>query len=555
MSLSQFYRSIRHIPPRQLWLRLWLTARRKVTMSRLGKSIRVRRAEVLPVVDVLPPPVFPPRSHLVIERDGGVFLHQLNQTYPLSGSIDWDLVNEPDSTHLERLAFHYLEFLEAIDVELAESIVLDWIERTPPWQPGYWLDTWNSYAVSIRAVCMMQWLAVNRSAVSESTFAAVSASVVEQVRFLSRNLELDIRGNHLMKNIKCLLWAGRFFEGNEADAWYRRGRKLLEEELQSQFLPDGMHFELSPAYHCQVFADVLDCISVLCEEEAKAVVTQLEVPAQVIADLVHPDGRISLFNDAGLNMAYVPDVCLSVFEQLGGQRPEPRDRFAFESSGYYGGRFDRSYVVFDCGPSCADRLPAHGHGDILAFEWDVDGRRVVVDAGVKEYETGASRDWNRSTRAHNTVTVGGRDQCEFLKSFRVGLRAHGSCEGAELTAGVSVTGSYSSRHTDGQVVTHVRKLVATGMSVVVEDEVSGLRSEVAVARLLLHHQCEVLVLSENSVRLRSDSTRIRVDSGSPIVVCSAQWSPDFGVECGTRQLEITYGATPCTGGFTLTIED
>ena len=30
--------------------------------------------------------------------------------------------------------------------------------------------------------------------------------------FLRNNLELDIQGNHLIKNIKALLWASSFFD-------------------------------------------------------------------------------------------------------------------------------------------------------------------------------------------------------------------------------------------------------------------------------------------------------------------------------------------------------
>ncbi len=500
-------------------------------------------------------PVFAPRSHLVVERDGSPCLHQLNRTYPLIGTVDWDLANEEGSTHLERLAFHYLEFLESIDVELARSIALDWIEQNPPWQSGYWLDTWNSYAVSIRSVCMMQWLAVNREQLDDASFNAVAASVAEQIRFLVKNLELDIRGNHLMKNIKSLLWAGRFFEGAEAGLWHRRGLALLDQELASQFLHDGMHFELSPAYHCQVFADALECASVLEDAKRLEVLRVLESSAQVIADLTHPDERISLFNDAGLNMAYLPGECLDAWESLGGTRPESRERFGFAASGYYGARFGRSYLLFDCGPSCCDSLPAHGHGDILAFEWDVDGQRVVVDAGVREYEIGPEREWNRSTRAHNTVTVGGRDQCEFIRNFRVGHRAHGQCLDADLGGErVSLTGCYTARSPDGQVVQHTRKLEATEAEIRVCDDVSSSRSEPTVARLLLHHECDVVAEDECSVRVTIDGRCLRVTSPSQIRVVDARWSPDFGTEFSTKQLEFDYGATPCRGEFTLTIE-
>jgi uncharacterized heparinase superfamily protein len=50
------------------------------------------------------------------------------------------------------------------------------------------------------------------------------------------------------------------------------------------------------------------------------------------------------------------------------------------------------------------------------------GRRVVVDAGVHDYDRSVLRAYCRSTRAHNTVEIDGQDQCEFWAAFRVGSR-------------------------------------------------------------------------------------------------------------------------------------
>ena len=47
---------------------------------------------------------------------------------------------------------------------------------------------------------------------------------------------------------------------------------------------------------------------------------------------------------------------------------------------------------------------------------------VVTDPGTHEY-TGAERAWNRSSRAHSTVTVDDEDTSEVWASFRVGGRA------------------------------------------------------------------------------------------------------------------------------------
>ncbi len=504
----------------------------------------------------LPVAVFPPRRHLVQNVDGESALCQFNRIWPIHGRFNWQLTREGRSTHLERLAFHYLEFIESLDTALGESILLDWIHRNPPWQPDYWLDSWNSYAVSIRSVCMMQWLSACHNDISRESAKQIAASVVEQIRFLERNLEIDICGNHLIKNIKGLLWAGNFFHGSEAARWYRLGSELLCDEMNAQFLDDGMHFELSPAYHCQVFADLLECASVLEPADRSQLIQRLDSAAKVIADLTHPDERISLFGDGGLNMAYLPAQCLSAYQHLGGTRPDPRAVFGFTASGYYGIRSGSGYLTFDCGPSCADSLPAHGHGDMLAFEWDVGTWRIVVDAGVHEYETGAERDWNRSTRAHNTVTVGNRDQCEFVKSFRVGHRAHGRCIDADLReSGISVTGSYTSHSADGQRIDHTRTISGSPSAFQVVDQVLSRFSEPAVSRLLLHHDCSVSALSDTCVDILCGRIRVRLSSESPVQISRAKWSPDFGTEYATCQLEMLYGNTPCESGFTLTVED
>jgi len=60
--------------------------------------------------------------------------------------------------------------------------------------------------------------------------------------------------------------------------------------------------------------------------------------------------------------------------------------------------------------------------DCLSFELAVGGHRVVVDPGTTTYE-GPQRAWERSTAAHNTVTIDGHDQTEVWGGFRAGRLA------------------------------------------------------------------------------------------------------------------------------------
>jgi hypothetical protein len=80
--------------------------------------------------------------------------------------------------------------------------------------------------------------------------------------------------------------------------------------------------------------------------------------------------------------------------------------------------------VIDCGPLGYLSTAAHGHADCLSFTAWHRGRWVLVDPGTYCYQADRSlRDHFRSTRAHNTVRVDGRDQSEMLGPFLWGRRA------------------------------------------------------------------------------------------------------------------------------------
>ena len=78
------------------------------------------------------------------------------------------------------------------------------------------------------------------------------------------------------------------------------------------------------------------------------------------------------------------------------------------------------WLAFRCGPPAPAFLPAHAHADALSFQLWWHGSPVLVDAGTFTYEAGSDRDWFRSTRAHSTIRVDGRDQFRLWAAFRSG---------------------------------------------------------------------------------------------------------------------------------------
>ncbi|MBK8480829.1 MAG: heparinase II/III-family protein [Proteobacteria bacterium] len=145
-------------------------------------------------------------------------------------------------------------------------------------------------------------------------------------------------------------------------------------------------------------------------------------------------------------------------------------------------------LLFDHGTIGPDEQPGHGHGDALAFELSWDEQPVVTDSGVTTYEIGAVREFERSARAHATVTVGDAGADELWASFRVGGRAEVSgglrrrtVEGVWVLSGIA-------RAWSGWV--HRRTLVFwPGQALVVLDQVEGAGAREVLSRLPLDPAC------------------------------------------------------------------
>jgi len=555
--LRLFLSSVIHARPAQLAWRARFIARRSWSSQRaesLRRGLR-RRADALAegiVPGDVPHPLEPRRG--TFRRDGpAIVLRFLGREIAFEGPIDWRVARTGLAPHLWGFHLHYHEFLEEVGDEDFETIVLEWIASNPSYAPRYWHDSWSSYALSIRVVVWMQQIARRRSVLSAAFVTAAAVSLVEQLLFLESNLELDVRGNHLVKNLKALLYGAKCLNTAASAGWGERAGAMLARELDEQILPDGLHFERSPAYHAQVFADLLECHEVLADGPLKRrLAARLSLMAQALADTTHPDGWTSLFNDGGLHMAYAPAELLAAWEAISGDRPAPRPEVRLDAAGYFGVRAGSDLLLVDAGPIGPDVLPAHGHGDILAFEWSVSGRRIAVDTGVFEYTAGPLRDRSRATASHNTVTVDGADQCEFYGSFRVGRRATVTLERAVLGGGaLDLTASHDGFRRFPGAGVHRRTVRGRAEAFTIDDVVAGSRGR-ADAWIILHPDASV-TLDGRSARIACGGVVVQLVASAPIASEPWTWWPDFGAAVPTTRLRVAYGTLPARGQLAFTV--
>jgi uncharacterized heparinase superfamily protein len=348
----------------------------------------------------------------------------LGQTATIRGPADW---NDPRREKLWLYNLHYFDDLDAAERESRRgwhrALIERWVHDNPP---GRGVG-WEPYPLSLRAVNWIRW-AIAGNELSPNALE----SLANQLRHLYRRLEYDLLGNHLLANVKALIFGGSFFEGAEAGRWLRHGLRILRGELAEQILSDGGHFERSPMYHCIVLEDLLQLVELaeiypgcvtgedrsLWRELAGRMLGWLEA-------MCHPDGQIALFNDAAQGIALAPAVLVERARMLGIAPSQVIQRDGVTilgSSGFVRVSRGEFVLISDVGAVGPDYNPGHAHAETLSFELSWRGRRILTNSGISTY-AGSPRTWERSTAAHNTVEIDSQDSSEVWNSFRVARRA------------------------------------------------------------------------------------------------------------------------------------
>ena len=330
--------------------------------------------------------------------------------------------------------------------------------------------------------------------------------------------------------------------------WQRRADAVLDEELAEQFLPDGGHFERSAMYHALLLHGLLDLVNVLPERDARRarLVERLPALLRFLAAMRHPDGEIALFNDAAFGIAPPPGALLDYAARLGVEAAASASG-SFPDSGYHVWRRGADALFVDAGPIGPDYLSVHGHGDLFSWELSLDGRRVVVDGGTSTYEAGEERAWARSTRAHNTVEIGGTDQCEFFGAFRVGRRARPRDVVARVTGdGLHLSGWHDGyRRLPGRPVHHRELELVSPGALAVWDTVASALPQAAVSRVRFPPGARVAVegIAAAAVEVEGVSLALRAFGGD-LSLEEGFYAPRFGERSTSPVLALRKGPGP-----------
>lgn len=413
--ISRLWRTLRYLKLRQIFFRLWYAVQQRMSPSNgqelmgdskayAGEGARI----ALAIAD------FEPSNFLVSPgapsySEPGKFSF-LNLTYDFGDTIDWNHKGFRKLWTYNLCYFEYL-FQPGLTREQGVKLLQNFIGALPAIKDGI-----EPYPVSLRLVNWVKFCLLH-----QINDPKILASIAAHIHYLSRHKEHHILGNHLLENALALC-VGYSLTGNEKQ--FSKSYRLLKAQLEEQILPDGAHYERSAMYHQILLGRILDVIQIFSGlHRFKTQVDDLTgVASKMLGwiDQVSFGGsRFPLFNDAAFEIA----PPLTHLKALAATLQIKPKKLTLGDSGFRKFTGVNWEMAVDIGTPAPAYQPGHAHAGIFTFELYLNNSPVVVDTGTSTYNAGRRRLLERSTMAHNTVSIDHRNSSEVWASHRVGRRA------------------------------------------------------------------------------------------------------------------------------------
>lgn len=411
MSLSRYYHTVKYLKSEQIFFQIFykLSARLRRLFGLREKYVLYKRGND---IKFLP---FPEKRE---SYKGDATFEFLNLSHRFSGA--WDDRSLGD---LWRYNLNYMDFIlqPGLDMHDAMSWIEDFIDAVPRNAIAS-----DPYPISLRGINWIKFLSKNRLDIPTEQLVKIDTFLYSQYCVLCKRTERHLLANHYLENGFSLLFAAVYFHD---PTFWKKAKYIVESQLKEQIMNDGAHYELSPMYHCIILERVIDCCNLLhCVDDTlfdgltglrTALCEKASLMLAWLDAIVTKDGSIPLLNDSANGVALSPAALREYAARLGLKW----DKGILGDSGYRHVVSSHYEAILDMAPLGASYNLGHAHADSSTFLLWVNGSELIVDTGTSTYNSGKQRDYERSTRAHNTVVVDDENSSNVWGAFRCAQRA------------------------------------------------------------------------------------------------------------------------------------
>jgi len=410
----------------------------------------------------------------------------LNKQKEFTDGIQW---NYRDYGKLWTYNLNYFDFLHqpGMTASTGLSYIQDFVSNWHIIKDGK-----EPYPTSLRGINWIKFFIKNNIKDRKS-----EGHLYQQYYNLIKNTEFHLMGNHLLENGCSLLFGAYYFNDYKL---YNKSKRILRNQLREQILNDGGHFERSPMYHQIILYRLLDCLNLVQNNyqfghELEPLLYNVSQKMLTwLYSITFNNGNIPHINDSTIGIAPTTKQITEYASALG---ININKNSSLVDSGYRIINYPSYEMIVDVGNIGPDYIPGHAHCDTFSFILNINGQPIIVDTGTSTYENNEMRIRERSTNAHNTVSVNGYEQSEMWSGFRVGNRA-------KIIDLVEEEGYIRATH-DGfksRGFLHERQWNYNSKKIEISDKISGSIKRINQAEAFLHfHPTVELRLISNSIHV------------------------------------------------------
>jgi len=307
-------------------------------------------------------------------------------------------------------SFHWMNDTLAIDrtaknkvVEKAaairtRSLIDSWVKH---------YGQWNSFSWDVKILTPRLWYwLVHWSPILSSDSASTIASlrrncVMRQLKFLRFKYKKLTPSVTKLQAAAVIALGGARLSG-KSEAYLNRGLDWLDDEIETQILPDGAHISRNPEATLQCL-DILLTLDKLLEargvEGTRTISRAIDRLTPMVAFFKHTDQRLACFNGGGRSDAARLKAILDA---------SPGDPKAFSyahHAQYQRMASGNTVIIMDAGTTPPKHFDSEAHLAPLAFEMSTDLGCLLVNCGWNKEQAQGWRRAMRSSSAHSTLTL------------------------------------------------------------------------------------------------------------------------------------------------------
>lgn len=456
----------------------------------------------------------------------------LNHKIDFGEQINWSLSENESKSRLWSFHLHYFDYL--VDIaklyiiksdkkyyQYIKKTLLHWNSHNSLKDKNFDYAAWSRYVVSCRLISLIRVYALlkNSNLSDKPFFIFLRKLIIKHVLYLKDNLELDILGNHIIKNYKALVFASILFDDKEL---HFLTEKIYKKYISNQFTSkSGMHKEFSPMYSSIVLEDLLDIYNLNRDKKLEHVISKL----LHCIDCLNENDKLFYFNDCVDSFAK-PFSYLKTFANKLGISYEKIKKINDLDGLIVFSSCEKNNIKF--GINCAN-IPiqdGHYHCSNLSLELFYKNLKFLTNSGVLGYSNNLNRNSFRSTSYHNTLQFGTFEQSQIWALFRVGKRAKSSYViSNDDTRNLLLRSNVV--HYNGIVHKRTVELDNMNYKLNILDQVNS-DKDTSCVYYHIHPKCIIKKLSKNSLEISRENGKIRLNINEDFEIIETPFAEEFG---------------------------